>query len=111
MRTLTRMETMMSEPSKIPEVKDWIVNDSKKLPKWKCCAARMTDGRIMFPAGCVGNEHAIMLSAAWDGEPIIVDKGHVYVSIDWLIHECPKQAENLTIIKERLLKLTSTEVK
>ena len=61
-------------------------------PKWKRSVAVDEAGVIYAPGAIVGEQQALFC-AAYDGVRVILDKGHAYLPLDWLMREFPKIAE------------------
>ena len=63
---------------------------TKKLPKWKrTIFHNETTDTIFFPAG-----NMEVMCAMYDGIPIIPDKKHNYLPMDWLHKEFPNDGYN-----------------
>src|SRR5262245_41995490 len=64
----------------------------KQLPQWCRSAAVSADWTVFLLAALAGNETAVLLCAAFDGIPIIIDRQrahHCYVPSWWLVREYP----------------------
>lgn len=61
----------------------------RRVPRWKRQAlVRESDREVFVPAACSPqNEHAVFLSACWEGEPVLTSLGHPFVRLVFLERE------------------------
>ena len=59
--------------------------------------------RVVFvPAIIAGGEMEVFLCAGYDGTPLVVDKGHVYVPAPWVAREFPRAKETAEKIERQV---------
>ena len=85
----------------------WCVADTPAgqpvMPEWLRSAAMDQKGRIYVPAAIGGNENIVFFKVAYDGVPVVTSDDHLYVPIDWLIKEYPKERGDLEHIRMRVM--------
>jgi hypothetical protein len=67
----------------------------KRAPGWGRRCALDEDGDFWVPAALGGSETAVFMCAAFDGEPVMRESGHIYVRDRWLSREHPELADLL----------------
>lgn len=78
-------------------------SEGRRFAKWKRSSLWVPDGRVFMPAAIWMDERAAILCASHDGnQTLVMDKGHVYVSSDWLANEFPKYAEDIRSIADNI---------
>jgi len=74
----------------------------KRLAKWKRSIAVGPGREIFVPAVIGADERLVMLMVGWDGTPVLVDGGHLYVPISWMEREFPKATQLWDKIRENV---------
>jgi hypothetical protein len=83
----------------------WVAaNGGKNLPEWQRSACIDHNETVFAPAIISGNEKAALLSASFDGEPMVVDDGHIYLRCAWLRQEYPEIQKTMEVIERTVRK-------
>ncbi len=83
--------------------------DDRRVPKW-ALKAFYDGGKVFLPAALIGNEKTVFLCLSADGQPLIVERNHVYADVDWLIAET-KEASTQQILKKSKQKVIEAVAK
>jgi hypothetical protein len=79
-----------------------------KVPAWIRSAAIDDAGTVFLPAAVTDRaEASVMLCAAYDGVPLISDRGHAFLPAWWLAREYPDAADTVQYIERRVASLAS----
>lgn len=71
-------------------------------PQWARLAC-LRKGVVFAPAAIMGNEIKAIFIATWDGDvPIIFNKKHAYLPVDWMARKCPDMADVCEMIDRKL---------
>lgn len=80
-------------------VVEFTLPKAKRLPKWARSVAISPEGKLYVPAALAASEMVVMVTAGYDGTPVMISDDHLFVEADWMEREFPVTGKALAHIR------------